>query len=70
MQKHVTHCRLLLPQTARGQSDQDTMAKPACLAPAIPLCEELIMKKRNDFVVTSVLYAKLASEAFLQEVLR
>jgi hypothetical protein len=43
------------------------MAKTACLNPAIALCDELIMKERNSFVVTNLLDAKVGREAILQK---
>jgi hypothetical protein len=68
MQEHERTAACCCRKPARGQANQDATAKPACLAPVIPLSEELIMKKRDDFVVTNVLDAKVASEVFLQEV--
>jgi len=46
------------------------MAEPMCLTQAIPVCEKLFMKKRNDFVLTNLLDGKVGSEALLQEVQR
>ena len=42
-----------------AQANQDAMAKPARLTPPIPLREELIVKKRDDFVVANLLDVKV-----------
>jgi hypothetical protein len=55
---------------APGQADQNAATKSTRLAPAIPLCEELIMKEGNGFVVANLLDPKVRSEALLQEVQR
>jgi hypothetical protein len=52
---------------ASGQTDQNAAAKPARFTPPISLCEELIMKGGNGFVVGNLLEAKLGSDALLQE---
>jgi hypothetical protein len=56
------------PESAHA--NQDTKAKPARLTPPIPLCEELIVKKRDGFVIAYFLDAKVRNEALFQEVQR
>jgi hypothetical protein len=55
---------------ASGYTDQDAAPKPARLNATVPLCEELIVKERDAFVVTNLLDSKVSGEILLQEVQR
>ena len=70
MQEHERTAACCCRKPAPGQANQDATAKPARLAPAIPLGEELIVQKRDDFVVADLLDAEMSGQALLQEAQR
>ena len=67
MQEHESAAGRRCHNPECAQANEKAMPKPARLIPPIPLREELIVKKRNDFVVANLLDAHMAASRSFKE---